>query len=246
MLRAHGVGPGDRVGILLPMLPETVVAVLALGQLQAIYTPDLLGLRRARRSRRGWPTARPRVLITADGFLRRGAVVPLKATADAAVAMAPSGRAGAGRRGGWPATPQASVDGRPRRLVARGAGRARLSSRSRETPTTDPETPYMIIYTSGTTGRPKGAVHVHGGFPIKGAQDLAHDFDLRPGRPAVLVHRPRLDDGPLGDLRRAAARRRARPLRGRARLSRARTDCGRSSPATASPTWASRRPSSGR
>ena len=48
-----------------------------------------------------------------------------------------------------------------------------------EAPETDPETPYMIIYTSGTTGRPKGAVHVHGGFPIKGAQDLAHCFDLR-------------------------------------------------------------------
>ena len=42
----------------------------------------------------------------------------------------------------------------------------------------DPETPYMLIYTSGTTGRPKGAVHVHGGFPIKAAQDLAHSFDL--------------------------------------------------------------------
>ena len=50
-----------------------------------------------------------------------------------------------------------------------------------DTPETDPETPYMIIYTSGTTGRPKGAVHVHGGFPIKGAQDLAHCFDLGPG-----------------------------------------------------------------
>ncbi|HEX5414374.1 MAG TPA: AMP-binding protein, partial [Chloroflexota bacterium] len=34
-------------------------------------------------------------------------------------------------------------------------------------------------YTSGTTGRPKGAVHVHGGFPIKAAQDLAHCFDLQ-------------------------------------------------------------------
>ena len=45
-------------------------------------------------------------------------------------------------------------------------------------PGRDPETPYMIIYTSGTTGRPKGAVHVHGGFPIKAAQDLAHTFDL--------------------------------------------------------------------
>ncbi len=46
---------------------------------------------------------------------------------------------------------------------------------------TDPETPFMLIYTSGTTGRPKGAVHVHGGFPVKSAQDLAHQFDLGPG-----------------------------------------------------------------
>src|SRR5438067_2033051 len=43
------------------------------------------------------------------------------------------------------------------------------------------EYPYMIIYTSGTTGRPKGAVHVHGGFPVKAAQDLAHCFDLQSG-----------------------------------------------------------------
>ncbi len=47
----------------------------------------------------------------------------------------------------------------------------------------EPETPYMIIYTSGTTGRPKGAVHVHGGFPIKAAQDLAHT--VRPDRSAT-------------------------------------------------------------
>ena len=39
----------------------------------------------------------------------------------------------------------------------------------------------MVIYTSGTTGQPKGTVHVHGGFPIKAAQDLAHTFDLRAG-----------------------------------------------------------------
>ena len=45
--RALGVGPGDRVGIFLPMLPETVVTVLALGLLGAIYTPIFSGLRRA-------------------------------------------------------------------------------------------------------------------------------------------------------------------------------------------------------
>jgi acetyl-CoA synthetase len=44
---------------------------------------------------------------------------------------------------------------------------------------TEAEDPYMLIYTSGTTGKPKGAVHVHCGFPIKGAQDMAHLFDTQ-------------------------------------------------------------------
>ncbi|MDP9362724.1 MAG: AMP-binding protein, partial [Chloroflexota bacterium] len=44
---------------------------------------------------------------------------------------------------------------------------------------TDADDPYMVIYTSGTTGRPKGAVHVHAGFPIKAAHDLAYCFDLQ-------------------------------------------------------------------
>jgi acetyl-CoA synthetase len=38
----------------------------------------------------------------------------------------------------------------------------------------------MLIYTSGTTGRPKGTVHVHMGFPLKGAMDMAYCFDVRP------------------------------------------------------------------
>jgi acetyl-CoA synthetase len=48
-----------------------------------------------------------------------------------------------------------------------------------ETEAFDPETPVLLIYTSGTTGRPKGAVHVQGGFPIKTAQDMAHGFDVQ-------------------------------------------------------------------
>ena len=59
--------------------------------------------------------------------------------------------------------------------------RATAERRVRSARERDPETPYMVIYTSGTTGRPKGAVHVHGGFPIKAAQDLAHTFDLGRG-----------------------------------------------------------------
>ena len=76
----------------------------------------------------------------------------------------------------------------------------------------------MVIYTSGTTGRPKGAVHVHGGFPIKAAQDLAHTFDLRAGDALFWFTDLGWMMGPWAISGVAAARRPARPLRGRARL----------------------------
>jgi acetyl-CoA synthetase len=184
MFQAAGVRPGDRVGIFLPMLVETVLATLALGRIGAIFTPIFSGY--------GAPAVAARlrdceasVLVTADGFFRRGAVVPMKAVADEAVALAPSvGRVIVVRRLGVraPAPPwnpdrdrwwDQSVDAARAALVDEGGPEAAVA--------TDPETPYMLIYTSGTTGKPKGAVHVHGGFPIKAAQDLAHTFDLRAG-----------------------------------------------------------------
>ncbi len=179
MLAAEGVREGDRVGIFLPMLLETAVAVLALGRLRAIYTPIFSGYGHTAVASR-LNDCEATVLITADGFLRRGAVVPLKEMADAAVAEAPTVRRTiVVRRLG------------DRTAVPWHPGRDRwwdeaLASAPPDAPTaapgpTDPETPYMIIYTSGTTGRPKGAVHVHGGFPVKGAQDLAHAFDLGHG-----------------------------------------------------------------
>jgi acetyl-CoA synthetase len=177
-LATLGVGEGDRVGILLPMLPETVVAVLAVARLGAIFTPIFSGYAAPAIAAR-LTDCGAKVLITADAFLRRGAWVDLKTVADAAVAAAPTvervlvvPRAGeaveipwtVGRDEWWgmPSTDD--------RVGAAGGVVGR-----------DPETPYMVIYTSGTTGKPKGAVHVHGGFPIKAAQDLAHQFDLRAG-----------------------------------------------------------------
>jgi acetyl-CoA synthetase len=184
MLAAQGVGPGDRVGILLPMLPETAIAVLALGLLRAIFTPIFSGYGATAIASR-LNDCEATVLITADGFFRRGAVVPLKETADEAVAMAPSvRRVLVVRRLGEKRTAVPWDPGRDRWWheavgeVWVKSDRAGLAFPDR--PETDPETPYMIIYTSGTTGRPKGAVHVHGGFPIKAAQDLAHCFDLGP------------------------------------------------------------------
>ena len=185
MFAAEGIEPGDRVGVLLPMIPETAVTVLALGLLRAIFTPIFSGYGAAAVASR-LNDCGASVLVTADGFLRRGSVVPLKETADEAVAMAPTVRRVVVVRRLGERRADLPWDSVRDRWWHELEGEAWVRSEDRERvyphrPETDPETPYMIIYTSGTTGRPKGAVHVHGGFPIKAAQDLAHCFDLGPG-----------------------------------------------------------------
>src|SRR5436190_12152827 len=82
-LRALGVKPGDRVGIFLPLIPECAIATLAVAAIGAIYTPIFSGYASdaiAGRLR----DCEASVLITADGFRRRGQIVPMKETADAA------------------------------------------------------------------------------------------------------------------------------------------------------------------
>ena len=173
-----GVGRGDRVGIFLPMIPEAVIAVLAVGKLGAAYTPIFSGYGAPAVASR-LADCEARLLITADGFWRRGKPVAMKAVADAALAEAPSverclvvSRLGdAAAEGTW----------RPDRDVAWDEALAAGGEEPLASVNTDANDPFLVIYTSGTTGRPKGAVHVHGGFPLKSAVDLAHCFDLQAG-----------------------------------------------------------------
>ena len=172
-LRALGVGAGDRVGIFLPMIPECAIATLAVSAIGAIYTPIFSGYAAEAIAGR-LRDCEASVLITADGFRRRGQVVRMKETADAAADRAGVRTVIIARRLGC------EVRLRDRDVwwddvVASGSGGDQTFA---DLPV---EYPYMIIYTSGTTGRPKGAVHVHGGFPVKAAQDLAHCFDLQSG-----------------------------------------------------------------
>jgi acetyl-CoA synthetase len=173
-LRSLGVETGDRVGIFMPMAPETVAATLACAKLGAVYLPIFSGFAADAVAVR-LQDADAKVLITADGTLRRGRVVPMKETADEAVAMSPTvqhtivwGRLG---RDDLPWTPGRDVrwdellGGQPSRF---------------ETLALDAEHPLLIAYTSGTTGKPKGAVHVHGGFLVKIASEVAYQADVHP------------------------------------------------------------------
>jgi acetyl-CoA synthetase len=167
-----GIGSGDVVAVYMPMVPEAIVAMYGAMRIGAIYLPIFSGF--------GAPAVAARlndsgakVLFTADGFFRRGRRVPMKETADTAVGRAPSlERVVVWRR--WPdePCPETRLD------VSWDDAFARAGTTS-EPPPLDPETPMMIAYTSGTTGRPKGSVHVHGGFLVKVASEAAYQTDLR-------------------------------------------------------------------
>src|SRR5438093_3846895 len=90
-LRALGVGAGDRVGIFLPMIPECAIATLAVSAIGAVYTPIFSGYASEAIAGR-LRDCEASVLITADGFRRRGQVVRMKETADAAADRAASVR----------------------------------------------------------------------------------------------------------------------------------------------------------
>jgi len=173
-LRRLGIRPGDRVGIFMPMCPEVAVSVLAVAKIGAVFIPLFSGYGPEAIATR-LKDGEAKCLICADGFYRRGQVVPMKETADQALREAPSVEhvvmlRRVGREVPW--TPGRDRDW-SELLQGEGGGPA--------TESLDPEAPLMVIYTSGTTGRPKGAVHVHGGFPVKAAQDMAHGFDVQEG-----------------------------------------------------------------
>jgi len=172
-LRALGVTPGDRVALFMPMCAELVIAFFAVIKIGGIVLPLFSGYGADAVTTR-LRDAGVKVLITADGFWRRGQAVRMKEVADVAVAAAPSvEHVVVARRLG--------IDVSMRPLDLRWSDLLADRPDTCATERTGADDPLMIIYTSGTTGRPKGAVHSHCGFPIKTAQDMVHCFDVRAG-----------------------------------------------------------------
>ncbi len=171
-LRDSGIKRGDAVAVFMPMVPETAIALLAIAKIGAIFIPVFSGYGpEAIASRLNDASAK--LLFTTDGFYRKGSVVGMKKTADAAVNMSPSVK-------------QVVVFKRLGIDIPWTQGRdIEWDNFVKDKPTISPteklpsETPWMIIYTSGTTGRPKGAVHVHAGFLVKQAEEIAFQVDMK-------------------------------------------------------------------
>ncbi|NWG24845.1 MAG: AMP-binding protein [Pseudorhodoplanes sp.] len=158
-LRAHGVGRGDRVAILLPQMPEAVIAHVAIYKLAAVALPLAL-------------------LFGPDAIAYR-----LENSGAKAVITNALGLSKLAEMGEKPESLKLvlSIDGAATEAENFHALLARASSEFAPEPTT-PDTPGMMIYTSGTTGNPKGALHGHRVLPghLPGVE-MPHEFFPQPG-----------------------------------------------------------------
>ncbi|HEX5034217.1 MAG TPA: AMP-binding protein, partial [bacterium] len=172
-LKTMGVQEGDRVGLYLPMISEMVVSFFACLKIGAIvipifsgFGPDPLAVR--------LNNAEAKVLITADGSLRRGKEVAIKQSADLALKQVPS-------------IQKVIVAKRLFKDIPWQPGRDvwfddLLAADHPPVPTAslDAEARCMIIYTSGTTGLPKGTVHTHAGCLAQMTKEVGYYFDTKP------------------------------------------------------------------
>jgi acetyl-CoA synthetase len=216
-----GVEPGDRVAIFLPMSPDVAVASNAIAHLGAIQVPIFSGFAAPAVAQR-LEASEAKVVLTQHESSRRGKTVPMLSILEEAMSIAGSA---------------ADVVLAPFELDAFPGALPALE--------VDSEHPYLLTYTSGTTGKPKGVVHVQGGFLVSIAREVAYQADVHEGdvvhfatdmtRPARPASRKASCTCRAGSSSRSPARSRTRPTCTRA------TSC--TSPRTWAGSWA-RGPSS--
>jgi acetyl-CoA synthetase len=152
-----GVGEGDRVAIFLPMSPEVAVASHAIAHIGAIQLPVFSGFAAPAVAQR-LQASEAKVVITRRESSRRGRRVPMLEIVEEAMRNSPSVE--------HVVLAPFELDEHPGELPALEV---------------DSETPYLLTYTSGTTGKPKGVVHVQGGFLVSITREVCYQADVHEG-----------------------------------------------------------------
>jgi acetyl-CoA synthetase len=171
-LAALGVTQGDRIAVYLPVIPEAVIAMLAIARLGAIHSVVFGGFS-ADSLRARIDDAQAKLVITADGGWRKGKVFPLKDTVDAAVDGTSVEHVLVVKRGENAVQWDGERDLWWHEVVD-------AAHPEHEAEAFDAENPLFILYTSGTTGKPKGIQHSSGGYMTQVAYTHRNVFDLHP------------------------------------------------------------------
>ena len=170
-----GLKRGDRIGLLMENGIEASASLLAVSYIGAIVVPLFSGFGTdAVVARLGSCAAK--ALLATTGFQRRGRFISTRDTIASVRKELPGLELVVLKRSPEDTGPADAVaDCYDWQSVRKSPDSAPPSARM------SPNDPFMVIFTSGTTGKPKGAVHVHGGFPIKIAHDSAVHFDVGAG-----------------------------------------------------------------
>ncbi|MFL0798129.1 MAG: acetate--CoA ligase [Cellvibrionaceae bacterium] len=171
-LRARGVKKGDRVCIYMPMVVESVYAMLACARVGAVHSVVFGGFSPEALKDRILDSD-CQVIITADEGVRGGRFVPLKANVDLALESCPAVHSSivvkrTGNEVSWDDDRDVWYD----ELVSEQPGTC-------EPEVMDAEDPLFILYTSGSTGKPKGVLHTSAGYLLQAAMTFKYVFDYQ-------------------------------------------------------------------
>ncbi len=170
VLKSLGVKKGDRVGIYLPMIPEVQIAMLACARIGAIHSVVFSAFSGESLKTR-MVDADAKVLITADGYYRRGRKLNLKAQADKGVEGTNIRHVVVVQRLGLDVNMVEGRDSWWHELMDGADSYCEPEVR-------DSEDMLFILYTSGTTGKPKGVMHTTGGYLTQAYWTAKWDFDI--------------------------------------------------------------------